>query len=261
MAEKVKGTDAMIKFNILGSLEVYCYAKSFQIDINTEYVGSSTIGDGSYKRFRPKRHSYTLTMDALFLASDTAPLNASPDFLEQQLQMVEMPFEIFYTGETGSPVSMNGRVWIQTLSFSAVPNGFVSKNVQMIGNGRLNRGTTPITMVDLELQVAASVGTASMKDVKIVDGDGNETLVYAGPLNQGSTTTVSIPSGTYHIRATLNTNQPYGLYSSDAAPGFVVNLNSIPANYVYWPLPATSPIWDFTSNRFLRWEVSDVPIA
>lgn len=261
MPEKVKGTDAMIKFNILGSLEVYCYAKSFQIDPVTEFVGCSSVGDGVWKRFRPKRHTYTVTMDALYLIADTAPLNASPDFLEQQLQMVEMPFEIFFTGESGTTRSMNGRVWIQNLSFSAVPNGFVSKNVQMLGNGRLNRGTTPITMVDLNLQVAASVGTASIRNVIITDGDGNETNVFVGPLNQGSTTTVSIPSGTYHIRATLNTNQPYGLYSSDAAPGFVVNLNSIPPNYVYWPLPATSPIWDFTSNRFLRWEVSDVPIA
>lgn len=263
MAEKVTGTDAMIKFNVHGSLEFYCYAKSFQIDIATEYVGVSTIGDGMYKRYKPKRHTYTVSMDALYLVTDSSPLVSSPDFLEQQLQGIETPFEILYTGESGGIASMSGRLWIENMSFSVTPSGFVSKNVSMRGNGRLNRGGTPISMVDLTMQVVAveGGGTITMGNIIVTDGDGNETVVHAGTISAGSSQVVSIPTNTYHVRATLNSTKTYNLYESDASPGFAENIGGPISSYVYWPYPPNSPIWDFASNRYLRWTGSDSPIA
>lgn len=261
MAEKVLGTNAMIKFNVHGTLAFYCYAKSFQIDIATELVPVSTIGDGKWKKHKAKRHSYTVTMDALFLVADSNPLVSSPEFLEQQLQEIETPFEILYTGESGGILSMNGRVWIENMSFSVTPSGFVSKNVSMRGNGRLNRGITPISMVNLTMSVIASPGAVTMGNIIVTDGDGNETTVFAGTITNGGNQVVSIPTNTYHIRATLNTDRAYNLFSSDASPGFAVNLGGPLVNYIYWPYPPNSPIWDFTSNRILTWQGSDTPIS
>lgn len=263
MAEKVTGSGAQIKFNVHGSLEVYCYAKSFQIDISTEYVAVSTIGDGMWPKSKPKRHRYTITMDAIYLVTDNSPLVSSPDFLEQQLQGIETPFEILYTGESGGIQSMNGRVWIENLSFSATPSGFVAKNVSMRGNGRLNRGVAPVSLVDLEIQAFAtgSGATAAIENVIITDQDGNETTVLIGPQGAGAATTVQIPAGVYHIRAELSGNQTYNLLESDAAPGFTENLGGPLSSYVYWPYPPNSPVWDFSVNRFLRFHTSDVPLA
>ena len=253
----------MIKFNVHGSLEVYCYAKNFQIDINSEMVGVSTIGDGKWRKRKAKRHSFTVTMDALFLVTDTSPLVSSPDFLEQQLQEIETPFEILYTGENGGIHSMSGRVLIENMSFSATPSGFVSKNVSMLGNGRLNRGVAPVSLVDLEIQAFATGtgATAAIENVIITDQDGNETTVLVGPIGAGPATTVQIPAGVYHIRASLSGNQAYNLLESDAAPGFAENLGGPLSGYEYWPYPPNSPVWDFSVNRFLRFHTSDVPIA
>lgn len=261
MPEKVKGTDAMIKFNFHGSLQAYCYAKSFDMSITSDLIPVSTVGDGTWKRFKGKRNSYTIGMDALVLLTDDSPKSISPDFLEQQANLMDLHFEILYTGETGSIYSMSGRAIVQNLSFSATPTGFVSKNVQFQGNGPILRNDTPVSLVDLTMQVITSPGAVTMGNIIITDAIGNETVVHAGTIANGASVTAQIPAGTYHIRATLNSNRPYNLYSSDAAPGFTETLNGTHTNTVYWPYPPNSPIWDFTVNRFLRWQGSDTPIA
>jgi hypothetical protein len=260
-AEKVKGLDAMIKFNVHGSMEAYCYAKSFELNITPELIGVSTIGDGQSKQFKPKRYSYTITMDALVLLTDDSPKVTSPDLLEQALGFVQTPFEILYTGESGGILSIRGNAWINNLSFTANPTGFISKNVQMQGTGPLVRGNTPVTMVTLTMEVITSPGAVSMNSIIITDSLGVQTTVHAGVITNGTSVTASIPAGTYHIRATLDSDRPYNLFYSDAAPGFSDPLNGAQVGTVYFPYPPNSPIWDFTVNRFLRWQGSNTPLA
>ena len=257
--EPVQGRDVIIQLNVDGStyLEFGC-AEDMSLERVAELVETSTISTGVFKTWDYQSLDYTINLSGLVLNDD--PSVKVWDLWAQQENFLVVPYRMIFTDPDGIVKAIVGRLLVKSIAFSGPSEDLASSTIQLQGSGP-TIVLDSVGEVELELQVAASVGTASIKDVIITDAIGNETLVYAGPLNQGSTATVSIPSGTYHIRATLNTNQPYGLYSSDAAPGFVVNLNSIPANYVYWPLPATSPIWDFTSNRFLRWEVSDVPIA
>jgi hypothetical protein len=261
MPEKVKGLDASFKFNLNGSLEVYCYAKSFDMDIQVETIGVSTLGSGNAKEFIPKRWGWTMTMDALVLLADTLPKNTTPQMVEQMLNFVITPVEILYYGENGSVYSRSGRAFFQGMTFSHTPNGFVSKNVTLQGSGGLLRGTTPVSMVNLLMQVVSSPGTISMSNIKIVDAIGNETVVHAGTITNGTSVTASIPAGTYHIRATLNSDRAYNLFYSDADPGFAVHLDGAQSGTVYWPYPPNSPVFDFTVNRYLKWQGSDTPLA
>lgn len=261
MPEKVKGLDAMLKFNLNGSLEVYCYAKSFEANFQVETIGVTTLGSGNAQEFLPKRWNWNITMDALVLLTDTAPKNLSPQFVEQMLNFIITPVEILYTGETGGVYSMSGRGYFQGISFSHTPNGFVSKNVTLQGSGGLLRGTTPVSMVNLTMEVVSSPGTITMANVKIVDAIGNETMVHAGTITNGTSVTASIPAGTYHIRATLNSDRAYNLFYSDADAGFAVHLDGAQSGTVYWPYPPNSPVFDFTVNRYLKWQGSDTPLA
>lgn len=257
--EPVRGRDVLIYFNVDGSTyQEFGCAEQMNVEQIAEVIETSTVSTGVRKTWDYQSIDYTISLSGLVLNDD--PNLTVWQLLEQQENFLVVPYRMVFTDPDGTVKARVGRILFRSIGLDGSQEDLASSTIQMQGSGPVLTLDT-IGEVELTLQVLASVGAASMSNVIITDQLGIETIVHTGPLTQGNTVTVDIPAGTYHIRAELTTNQPYNLFESDALPGFAEPMNGPFTGLEHWPAPYDSPIWDFTSNRYLRFHASDVPIA
>lgn len=257
--EPVQGKDVTIFFNEGGWKEFGC-AETISLERTSDLVEISTIGQGNHKKFDYNAFQYTINITGLILNDD--PKVKVWDLWAYQSNMLSIPYRMVFTDPDATIKAVVGIVIINSINLSGSQEDLASSTIQLQGSGDTLLLDT-IDEVELEIQAFAigSGAVAAIENVILTDALGIETNVLVGPQGAGAATTVQIPSGVYHIRATLSGNQAYNLLQSDAAPGFSENLGGPLSGYEFWPYPPNSPVWDFTVNRFLRFYTSDVPIA
>lgn len=257
--EPVKGKDVIIWFNITGEgFDEFGCAETMNVERSAELIESSTISTGVNKTFDYQSLQYVISLSSLVLNDD--PKITTWDLWAQQENFLVIPYRMVFTDPSGTVKAILGRVLVQSINLEGSEEDLASSTIQLQGSGA-TLILDSIGEVELTIEVQADAGTASMSNIIITDGLGIETVVFAGTINQGGSQVVTIPAGTYHIRGTLTTNQAFALLISDAVPGFSQNISGPFTAVVYWPLPADSPIWDFTDDRFFKLHVSNVPIS
>lgn len=250
----------MILFFNLGSGFVeYGCVESVSIQRNTERIETSTLSTGTDKTWDYQSKDYSISVSGLVLNDD--PKITVWQMWAVQDNFLKVPYKFVATDPDATVKAIIGVVMVDSINIEGSEEDLASSTIQLQGSGGVVVLDTA-DEVELSLEVTSTPGgAAQMGNVILTDALGNETNVFVGPLTEGNSTTVSIIPGTYHIRATLTTDQDFNLYESDAIPGFAQQMPGPFTNQVYWPLPADFPIWDFTANRYLKFHASDVPIS
>lgn len=251
MPEKIKGTDALIRLNINGSLEVYCYATSINVDHQVEFNGVSTEGDGSWKKYRPKRQGWTVSFDALALIADDGDKATTFQMLQQMGSFVETLMVIVFTGETGSVQTLSGNVFFNTMNLNWTAPSFVAKSVNLLGNGAytLNESGADIT-VNISVQVAEPDFAGQITSVKLYSNSTDFIELLTAPVDPDEPASVSVEPGEYYVEITVVTADINNTLTIDAPPTASVGVSTIGTVVLDTaPFGADNVLFDFNENR------------
>lgn len=247
MAGVIQGRNCLIKFNLSGSYLPAVCCKSFTLNTVTETVETTTQSDGQWKDYDYDALSYTISLEDVVKAEDTAG-TVMYDLLTAQTQFIEIGFQIFYADADLYTIIIEGTVIVTSSDIQALASEVLSDSFEFQGKGSytLQRILNPTT---LNIIIEGETGATVM--FRLINSDPATIFQQAG-LPLGTNRTYFIPKGMYSIYTEIQTLADDNNLGIDTPA--VVNVDFDGDENISLP-----SLRDFTAPRTATYTIGTIP--
>ena len=133
MGAAIQGSDCLFAVNILGDYTAVVCATSFSLSVASEFVETTTKGDGQWKAFDYNSLSYTLSLSGIVKSQDDTAATVF-DLLASQTGFSEVPFRLLFTDGTNNKY-VEGTCLISSTQLGASAGNLADYSVEFQGTG------------------------------------------------------------------------------------------------------------------------------
>lgn len=119
MSGFVQGRNCLFKVNVLGSYLPLICAKSFSVNIESDFVETTTQGTGQFKAFDYDSLTAALSFEGVQKIVDAATNPTFYDMLAAQMSFLEVGFKMLFIDPDGITKELTGQVLIKSTNLSA----------------------------------------------------------------------------------------------------------------------------------------------
>ena len=216
---KVAGKDVLGLIFYNGQWRNYACGLSLSMDVVTDFVETSTRGNGKSKTFIPASDEWTGTLDGA-MALQEAGLLSLPDFRDIQDAQIPILFRSQHTDETGNVYTEEGTAYISRTTDTGSTDGIATFSIELRGTGARTRiyTTTATTGLSvMRLEYTGQGGENSFTDALLVgktaiavfrDGIEQSKLLLTGtPINKEVLFDSTVGSLTFDAGNPLNAGE------------------------------------------------------
>lgn len=169
----VRGDNCIVYFYESGSWVPYACALTCSLDVQTDFIETSTTGTGRMATFSPTKNSFTGSIEGLVSLGDAGVLSL-PDLRQKQLSQELLLLRFQRTAENGSVYTDECNFYISSSSDSGAFGNAASFNIGLRGTGNIKQiftstAYTPHSMKRFEY--TGTGGEVSFSDPLLIDKD------------------------------------------------------------------------------------------
>lgn len=193
---KVLGNDVIVYFYIDGVWTLYACSRTITLNVVTEFIETTIVGDGAFSNFLPTKHSFTGTLEGLVDLDYSGRLTLA-DLRSKQLTKEKLLLRFQRTDIDGQVYTDEAYFYISETSDTSNFADVATFNVSLKGVGRITPIFTPTTIGGnkvTRLEYTATGGEMGFTDASMIgkeaieinrDGLGNSKIILSGtPINK-----------------------------------------------------------------------------
>lgn len=258
----IQGINAVFQLKVGDDyLNVLC-AKTWNINITTDMKETTTVGSGFWKENRPKKNSYTMSLNAVVMIAGDNGEPTVHDLLVNQISALPCNYRLVCEDNSGDLLVIYGQVYVTNTTIDSNPINLLNGTVQFIGNGPINIEYDIPEYVTLTVSVSFAIGVNGKFRLSLSDADENkvydssllpDTAPDDGWLLPGSMIDAQIIKGSYYYtiqwKDANSDGNTFSLSGPPPAPGTHAFDHG---SMVYNDHPA---FYDFTEDRSAHFEL------
>ena len=167
---KVAGKDVLALIFYNGQWRNYACGLSISMDVTTDFIETSTRGNGKSKTFIPTMDEWTATLEGA-VALEEPGLLSLPDFRDIQDAQIPLLFRSQHTDESGNVYTEEGTAYISRTSDTGGVEGIATFSIELRGTGsrtRIYTTTATTGLPVMRLEYTATGGEYSFTDALLI---------------------------------------------------------------------------------------------
>ncbi len=188
---KVAGKDVLALIFYNGQWRNYACGLSLTMDVVTDFVETSTRGNGKSKTFIPATDEWTATLEGAVALQEPGLLSL-PDFRDIQDAQIPLLFRSQHTDESANVYTEEGTAYISRTTDTGAAEGIATFSIELRGTGartRIYTTTATTGLPVMRLEYTGVGGESGFTDAILVgknvfsvsrDGQDKSKLILSG---------------------------------------------------------------------------------
>jgi hypothetical protein len=167
---KVAGKDVLALIFYNGQWRNYACGLSISMDVSTDFIETSTRGNGKSKTFIPTTDEWTATLEGVMTLQQSGLLSL-PDFRDIQDAQIPLLLRSQHTDDVGNVYTEEGTAYISRTTDTGASEGAATFTIELRGTGartRIYTTTATSSLPVMRLEYTAAGGEDSFTDALLV---------------------------------------------------------------------------------------------
>lgn len=167
---KVAGKDVLALIFYNGQWRNYACGLSISMDVTTDFIETSTRGNGKSKTFTPAMDEWTATLEGVMTLEQSGLLSL-PDFRDIQDAQIALLLRSQHTDDVGNIYTEEGTAYISRTTDTGAVEGAATFTIELRGTGsrtRIYTTTATSSLPVMRLEYTGVGGEDSFTDALLV---------------------------------------------------------------------------------------------